>query len=221
MSSNPGSIGNIRKKFYETHEFISTAYHEAGHTIYGLLHHVKVESVSVFIDKKSKRIEGFTHYDDNPELANIKDPILLNDRLHTEIGLSYSGLVAEKRYFRMISGSDKFPMFLREGSSNDINSAAALFQKYNLIEAGRKRYNYKKKMMKLIDQELLENWDAISAVAHALFKKNKINYLELQEVLTKKTEHRKFWKEQFKSIDSFYENIEALDEKHLKYILSL
>src|SRR5678816_3676208 len=136
MANSSAGIGNIRKKFHETHELISTAYHEAGHTVYGLLHCIKIESVSVFEVKKSKRIEGFTHYDHPKDIAEIEDPVLFNERLHAEIGLSYAGLVAEKHHFKMISGSDRFPMFLREGSSCDINEAAALFQKYNLVEPG-------------------------------------------------------------------------------------
>lgn len=57
-----GSLKDIRKKFHFTHELISTAYHESGHTIYGLVKLLKIESVCVFENKKSKRIEGFTHY---------------------------------------------------------------------------------------------------------------------------------------------------------------
>ena len=221
MANNSSvSIGSIRKKCHETFELIATSYHEAGHTVYGLLHLIKIESVTVFSNKKSKRIEGFTHYDSAP-LTQFSDPELFNDRLHAEIGLSYSGLVAEKRYFKMISGSDKFPMFLREGSSNDTTSAAALFQKYNLVEAGKKRYNYKQRFIKSVDQELQEHWDAVTLIAHSLIKKKKIYFPELQEILTRKAEDKQFWKDQFKAINYFYDNAESLDEKDLKRILSL
>jgi len=220
VNNSSGSIGNIRKKCHETFELISTSYHEAGHTVYGLLHLIKIESVAVFENKKSKRIEGFAHYNDT-NLGQFSDPELFCERLHAEIGLSYSGLVAEKRHFKMISGSDKFPMFLREGSSNDTTSAAALFQKYNLVEAGKKRYNYKQKFIKHVDQELQEHWDAVTLVAHGLIKKKKIYYSELQEILTRKAEDRQFWKEKFKAINYVYENAENLDEKDLKRILSL
>jgi len=219
-SNNTGSIGNIRKKFHETHELISTAYHEAGHTVYGLLHCIKIESVAIFKDKKSKRIEGFTHYN-SLALSDIQDPELFNDRLHSEICLSYAGLIAEKHHFKAISGSDKFPMFLRDGSSSDITSAAALFQKYNLVEPGRKRYNYKQKLMKSIHQELKDHWDAITLVAHGLFKKKKIYYAELQQMLTRKTDDKQFWKENFRDINYLYDNAESLDEKDVKSILLL
>lgn len=219
-NNSSGSIENIRKKCHETFELISTSYHEAGHTVYGLLHLIKIESVTVFSNKKTKRIEGFTHYD-SASLSQFSDPDLFNERLHAEIGLSYSGLVAEKRYFKMVSGSEKFPMFLREGSSNDTTSAAALFQKYNLVEAGKKRYNYKQRFIKTVDQELQENWDAVTLIAHGLIKKKKIYFTELQEILTRKSEDRQFWKDQFKAINYFYDNADSLDEKDLKCILSL
>src|ERR1700722_19304428 len=102
------NINGIRKKFHETHELISTSYHEAGHTIYGLLHFMKIETVFVFEDKKSKKIIGFTHYN-TINLSTIKDPIVFDNRLYADIGLPYSGVVAETHYFKMISGSAKFP----------------------------------------------------------------------------------------------------------------
>lgn len=219
-SNNAGSIGNIRKKFHQTHELISTAYHEAGHTIYGLLHHMNMGSVLVFQDKKSKRIHGFTHYDP-PELSKIQDMELFNDRLHAEICLSYAGLVAEKRYFKIISGSDKFPMFLREGSGHDTEEARALFQRWALCKPGRERYNYKQKLIKQINQELIEHWEAVALVAHGLFQKKKIEFIELQNLLTKKSKNKQFWKEQFKVINYLYNNNEVLDEKEVKSILSV
>lgn len=219
-TNSTGSIGNIRKKFHQTHELISTSYHEAGHTVYGLLHMMDVGSVLVFEDKKSKRIHGFTHY--NPtDLANTQDISLFNDRLHAEICLSYAGLVAEKRHFKMISGSDKFPMFLREGSSHDTSEACALFQRWSLCKPGKERYNYKQRLIRQIDQELIEHWDAVSLVAHGLFKKKKLEFHELQSLLTKKAKDKRFWKEQFKTLNYLYKNNEGLDEKELKIKLSL
>ena len=113
-NNSTASIGNIRKKFHEIHELISTSYHEAGHTVYGLLSLMKIESVCVFADKKSKRIEGFTHYN-SPRLDFIQDNTLFGNRLYCEIGLSYAGLIAEKRHFKLISGSDKFPSVSKRG----------------------------------------------------------------------------------------------------------
>jgi ATP-dependent Zn protease len=220
MADNRGSIADIRKKFHQTHELISTSYHEAGHTVYGLLHFMKIQSVLVFEEKKSKRICGFTHYD-SPSIIEIKDPDLFNERLHSEICLSYAGLVAEKRHFKIMSGSDKFPMFLRDGSSTDINYASILFQKYNLMDSGKKRYHYKQSLMREIDVELQDNWDAVTLVAHSLFKKKKLYFHDLRSLLSKKSEHKEFWKKQCLAIGDFYQNAGTLDEKELKSILSL
>jgi hypothetical protein len=220
MANNSGSIEDIRKKFYEIHELASTSIHESGHVIYGLLHHVKIESVQVFENKKNKRVEGLTHYESR-NLPEINDIDLFNERLHTEICLSYAGLIAEQLQFKIITGSDKFPMFLKEGSSDDITSAADLFQKYNLVEAGRKRLNYKRKLFKLIKEELQNNWDAVTLVAHNLFKKKKLNHLDLQKLLTRKTKDKQFWRNKFKEINSIYHANKALDEKDILCIVDI
>ena len=219
-NSSVGSIHNIRKKFHETHELISTSYHEAGHTVYGLLHYMKIGPVAVFENKRTKRIEGFTHYN-SPETNNIKDPVLFYDLLNTEICISYAGLIAEKIHFKLISGSDKFPMFLRDGSSDDTTSAAALIQKHDLVPPGKKRYEYKKCLIKTVTNELEEHWDAVTIISHNLFKKKKLYFADLKNLLTKKTQHKEFWKEQFKAINQIYSNSNGLDENSIKIILSL
>lgn len=218
MASNTGSITDIRKKFHSLHDLISTSYHEAGHTIYGLLHGMNIESVQVFETKKTKRIDGFTHY--NPlELNKVQDLDLQFNRAEAEVGLCYAGLIAEKKLFKMISGLDKFPMFLKEGSSVDVAEAASIMDKYQLAEAGQKRYKYKKKILKKVDCDLQDHWDAVTIVAHALVRKKKLNYFELKTLLLKKVNDREFWREQFKIHDELCRNSEPLDEKEIKYIL--
>ena len=214
------SIGNIRKKFHEVHELISTSYHESGHAIYALLHLIKIQHVYVYENKRNKRIEGLAQYN-NTDLDQFTDIELFNERLHAEIGVYYAGIVAEKRLFVINSGYDKFPMFLRDGSSDDISRAAKLFQKYNLVEAGRKRYNYKRNIIKQVDKELQEHWDAVMLVAHALFKKKKLSYLDLQKLLTTKSKNKQFWKQQFKAINYLHENAAHLDQNDLKSMLGL
>ncbi len=198
-----GSIGDFRKKVTKTYEFISTSYHEAGHTIYGLLHLMKIESVMVFEDKKHRRINGFTHYH-SPHLDKIEDGKVLNDRISAEIGLSYAGLVAEKHQFALASGSDKFPLFLKDGSSDDTMGASAIIRKYNVAPPGRKRYEYKKKTIIKVRYELQEHWNAVTVIAHALFRRKQLTFSDLKDLLTKKTKNKKFWKEQFKTIASIY-----------------
>lgn len=192
------SISEIRKKFHKLHDLFYTAHHESSHVIYGLLHGLKIDSVAVFEEKKSKRIEGWTAY--KPfELSDIEDYTLFNDRIKSMICLFYAGFVGEKRFFKTVSGMDTLPLFLKEGSSNDFAEASLLIEKYNLAEPGRKRYNYKQKLMKQIDQELKEHWDAVSLIANQLIKKKKLNSLDLQALLIKKSNNKEFWKNKFKN----------------------
>jgi hypothetical protein len=220
MAKGNGSIGEIRKKVTKTHEFISTSYHEAGHTIYALLHAMKVSSVSVFENKKLKRVHGITYYDYPSEFESIQDPSLLNALVRADVGMSYAGLIAEKSLFKSISGSHKTPMFISDGSAEDNKGAREMIKKYNLAPPGPKRAAYKAKVMREVQHELHSNWDAVTIVAHALFRHRKLTYQDLQELLTKGSRNKKFWKEQFKRISYFYDNSEHLDENDLKSILS-
>lgn len=220
MAKGTGSIAEIRKKVTKTHEFISTSYHEAGHTIYALLHLMKVTSVSVFENKKLKRIHGITYYDYPTDFDEITDPDLLNTLLRAEVGISYAGLIAEKTLFRSISGCRQTPMFISDGSSEDNKSAREVIKKYNLAPPGPKRTAFKQKLMREVRNELHTHWDAVIAVSHALFKHRRLSFEDLRELLTKRSRNKKFWKEQFKKISYFYDNSKTLDEKDLKSILS-
>ncbi len=220
MANGTGSIAEIRKKVTKTHEFISTSYHEAGHTVYALLHLMKVSSVAVFENKKLKRIHGITYYDYPSDFDEIQDSDLLNTLVRAEVGISYAGLIAETSLFRSISGSRQTPTFISDGSSDDNKSAREVIKKYNLAPPGPKRTLYKQKLMREVQQELHDHWDAVMVVSHALFRHRRLSFNDLQELLTKKTHNKKFWKDQFKKINYFYDNSQSLDEKDLKIILS-
>ena len=197
------TIENIRKKYFEIHETLSTAYHECGHAVYGLLHFMMVEGIVLFEDKKTKRIFGYTDYS-SKILSSIESEELLNDRLHAEIGVLYAGLVVDKIFFKQISGSDKYPMFLKEGASNDISVASGLFIKYNLMMPGKERYRHKQKIIKNVKHDLLLYWDDVMLLSHAVFKKKKLNYSEIYNILCVKSNNKKFWKEQYKKINKLY-----------------
>ena len=219
MAKGTGSISEIRKKVTKTHEFISTSYHEAGHTIYALLHLMKVNKAIVFEDKKGKRIHGYTYYDSPNELDDIEDSELLGTLVRAEVGVSYAGLIAEKSLFKSISGSLQTPMFISDGSAEDNECARNVIKKFNLAPPGPRRSAYKQKLMREVQGELHTHWDAVTIVAHALFKRRKLNFEDLRLLLTKKSRNKKFWKEQFKKISYFYDNNDTLDEKYLKSIL--
>jgi hypothetical protein len=213
------SILDIRKDITYTHELISSSYHESSHTIYALLHFMMIHSVRVFPDKKTNRIEGFTHYD-SLSLDTIQNVELLKNRLQAEVGLSYAGLVGEKYQYKLHSGSDKFPSFLGDGSSKDLSEASETIKKYQLAPPGRQRYLYKKRMVRKTFKELKEHWEAVSVIAHALFKRKRLNFEDLKQLLTKKTENKEFWKKQFKNIAELYDN-STVDENKFITILEL
>lgn len=150
------------------------------------------------------------------------DPTLFNYWLTAEICCKYAGLSAEKFYFKTISGSDKFPMFLREGSSDDTLSAASLINQFDLAPPGKKRYVLKKNLIKETFKIIQMYWSDISLISHNLFKRKRLNFDDLKILLTKKSINKQFWKQQFQIISLIYDNNEAsLDDKKLKYILSI
>jgi len=218
VNNGAGSIEDIRKKVTYTHELISTAYHEAGHTIYGLLHCMKVNMVHIFENKKSKRVCGFTHFN-YPVASDVDDPELSQKLMKAEICLNYAGLAAEKYHFKNVSGSDRFPGYWKNGSSSDTMAAAALIKQYDLVPPGKKRHFFKNKLIKETEKQLQQHWDVVVIVSHALFRKKRLYFSDLKSLLTKKSANKEFWKEQFKRIDYIFKNGYDLDEKNLKFIL--
>ncbi len=214
-------ISDLRKKIAYTHGLISTAYHEAGHVVYGLLKGFKIDSVIIFENKNNKRIDGATYYSDPPFLENNTDFDIKQYFLREEVCLRYAGLVSEKCHFKKISGTDRFPLFLRDGSSDDTLFAASIIKTNNLAPPGKKRYALKKKLIKTTQNHIEEHWDAVTAVAHELFNKKKLSFDDLRSILIKNTDSKKFWKEQFNNISKIYEKSVSIDKNNIKYILSL
>lgn len=214
MSGKETVVSNIQKRSQD-YELISTAYHEAGHTIAGLLYFLKIPSVSVNYTAKS--VEGFTHYEVCDQ--TVQDNKIKNHLLMSEIYISYAGLVAEQIHYKDICGADKLPMILKEGSSPDILAAADLIAKNNLAAPGKKRHAFKKQIFKKLTIDLKEHWDAVKLIAHALYKRKKLYEEDLIEILTKKSKNKVFWKNRFKEIDLLVESGKTLDEKDIRFIL--
>jgi len=204
------------KKAAFMHNMISTSYHEAGHTVYGLLHFMKIECVRI-TKEESDFVDGSTNFNYFVEYEFIPNDIKMSV-IYGDIGLRYAGLTAEKYHFKTISGSDRFPMFLKNGSSEDMMEAARLIKLYDIVPSGKKRHVFKKKFINHVLYELQNNWDAVNLVAHGLFKKKKLHYEDLKELLTKKSGNKKFWREQFKAIDFIYKS-DTVDENKFRTIL--
>lgn len=210
-----GTIFDIRKKISSTHEMISTSYHESGHAVYSLIYGMRISSICMFENKKNNRIEGFCYYE-VPNIEKISDPNLILYLLNVEIGIKYAGLTAEKYFFKIISGSDKFPIFLRDGSSDDTLSAAAIIRQYNVAPPGKKRFDFKKKKINQVLADLTQYWDDVTLLAHALFSKKKLSFQDIKNLFLKKSPNKKFWKDKFKTISLIFEKNTDLDEKDLK-----
>ena len=194
------SNSEIKRKFTKVNDFIFTAHHEAGHTIYALLTYMWVNEVLIFENKKTKRVDGLCYLNPiiHPDL--IKDYELKNIIITYDICVSYAGLLAEKIFFQKASGCKKFPAHLKEGSSNDTSSASYVIRKYKLIPAGKQRIIYKKNLLKITSLKLEEHWDSVTLVAHQLFQKKKLSFSDLEKILSP----NKFWKLHFKKIKSLF-----------------
>lgn len=214
MPTKGASIGEIRKKVTKTYEQISTSYHEAGHAVFALLHLMKVTSVYIFEHKKYKRIHGYT-YNTIPLITSIEDPQVYYKLLENEVAFGYAGLIAEKHLFRLISGSNQIPLFIKNGSSDDIGAATKLITQYNLVPPGQKRYAFKRKVNRKVLRVLKEHWGAVSLIAYELFSHKRLSHQDLYDLLTTKSNNKKFWKRQFETISQIYDN-GPIDENLLR-----
>jgi hypothetical protein len=208
------------KKIAKQFELITTSFHEAGHAVFALLSKMNVPLVYVYHNKKTDRIEGTCHYE-IPEFRNIEDKSLFKKIVECEIGIKYAGLIAEKYHFQTLFGLDTFPLFLRNGSSEDTNSASKIIKNNKIVSAGKKRYEFKKKKNTQVLNILKNNWNDVTIIAHSLFKKKKLSFQDLKKILTNKSTNKIFWKAQFKTIEKLFNNLSRLDENKIKFILSL
>ena len=216
----PSSLSIFRRKVSKSYETISAAYHESGHAICSLLRHMKIESASIYEDKKIKQICGLTIF--YPYDLKKFNQHLANYFLISEIYINYAGLVVEKIFYKKISGSDKFPSFLKDGSSHDTREAAKLLKKLSFISPGRQRFLYKRKLTNQLSILLESYWSDIELIAHALIQKKKINFNQIKSLLLRKSNNKVFWRQRFKSINYVlrHEN-DPLDDQTVKIIINV
>ena len=208
----------LSKKIAKQFELIATSVHEAGHTIFALLCKMRVPSVKIFFNKKTKRVEGCCNYE-MPDYDIIKNKNLCKTLIEYEIGIKYAGLTAEKYHFKTLSGSDKFPLFLRDGSSDDTSAASLLIRQYKIVPVSKKIIEYKKKKINQISDILQEYWDDVILISHCLFSQKTLSFSTLKKVLTKKSKNKIFWKTQFKLIGRIFTKFGVVDEKYLRSII--
>lgn len=212
-----GSLSEIRKKLSYDHELIATCYHEAGHTIGGLLNFFLISSVGIEVsrDKRSNKDLGYTHFEAVLDMDFVKNKDLNYKLIIAEIYINYAGLAAEKIFYKDTCGTDKLPMVLKFGSYIDRNKVAELIKKYNLAPPGKKRHLFKKKLFNETQKSLELYWGDVKLVSHALFNKRTLYYSDLKEILIKKSKNRMFWKKHLKNIDTIFDSANVNDERFI------
>lgn len=213
------SAESIQKRALRSYELLTAAYHEAGHTVYGLLHFMQITSVAIHSNVHKDGEDGVTCFEVITDYVDDKNSELFKQLTKFEIGLYYSGFCAERIYFKNVAGVEKYPYFLRDGSADDVADAALLIRKNNLAPAGKKRYNFKQNMIKETITSLEQNWADVVIVSHALFQRRRLYYSDLKSLLLKKSPNKSFWKTQFKNIEYICNNKSTLDIKKLKTIV--
>jgi len=203
--------------FFLKHSFM--AHHEAGHCILSLLHFMRVNYTRIYQVEIGPEAE--TEYDSIFEYKEFNDPELFNYEVHSEISMLYAGSAAERILYKNISGSDVFPNILKEGSWEDNKKAYNLIINHINIKPGKERSLYKKNIIKETIKTLIDNWNDIELIAHALFKKKKLFYKDLKKILTTKSKNKDFWKDQLRSIDFIFKKQNKIAAHDLKVILGI
>lgn len=223
MTNDPGGdISSKTKKLSYNHEFIATCYHEAGHTISGLLNFMKIPTVSIEMHKKinaDPTTLGNTNYETPVYIEKVKDDELRTELVMCEIRINYAGLAAEKLLYKDLCGTDQLPMVLKHGSFEDRDNISNLIKLYNLAPPGRKRHLFKKRALSGATSQLNAYWSDVKLVSHELYKRRKLYYYDLALLLTTKSINKKFWKKKLKEINFLSLYGEKLDERELKNIL--
>lgn len=205
---------DAKKKQSYDYSLIAMAYHEAGHTIVALYNYLLVHSVSVMSVKREEGDTIFYIYSDR-----IDDKQLSKILLHMEVQVLYAGLIAEKKYYKDICGSSKFPMHLKIGSYLDTSLASSIIRKNKLANPGKETTLLKKRMQANAEAIIIEHWDSVKLIAHSLYKKKRLNFHQLKSLLTRKSNNNIFWKEKFKNI-IFIHNKKFPTEESVKAILN-
>jgi hypothetical protein len=178
-----------------------------------------VQSVGIDakMDRDAGKDLGYTHFMIAADFKYVEDVELRKSLLLREIYVNYAGLASEKLLYKDICGTYNIPMILKVGSYMDRDRCSELISTNNLAPPGRKRYAFKKKALQYSVDQLQESWSDVKLVAHILFRKKRLSFDQLKSILTKKSEHKEFWKEHFKIINKLYRYYHVMTDKDFKY----
>ena len=91
-------------------------------------------------------------------------------------------------------------------------------RKYKLSIPGKNTVLFKNKIRSDVEQVLLEQWDAVKVIAHALYQKKRLRFDEIRFLLTRRTINKDFWKDRFKKINLIYSNRSSATDSIIKQI---
>ena len=208
-------ISDQEKKYFEM-DAISRNWHEASHCVIALFNFFKVLHISVIPNEEQDGITNYLSSDGEYDNGGI---LKLFAKYETQV--YYAGYIGERIFYQDLSGSHKLPLYFKIGSSFDFDQASKLIRKYELAETGNPTTKFKKQTQAYVRKILIEHWDAVKLVSHALYQKKRLSYDDIKKLLRFKTssEHKKFWKKRFKQIDYLYKQETVLPENLLLSII--
>jgi hypothetical protein len=210
-------MSSSMKKQSIDYSLIAAAHHEAAHTIVALLNLIQVSDVAVKVDGSDAvgLTQFYMYKNSNTEDKELSEILILLD-----LQIAYAGLAGEKHYYRDICGSNNFPSNLKAGSSEDFSTAQKLIRTHNLAAPGKETSVLKKKLQSEVEQMLIAYWDDVKLVAYSLYKRRKLYYRDLKNLLCRApNENRTFWKSQFKLINIIHHDIKVPPEQEVKEAL--
>ncbi len=212
-------LKSTTRKLGQVLEITACCFHESGHVLYGLLAHMKITSVSITY---SDVVEGTTYYlrvDEYLPTDKIDDSLVLPFAMD-EVRMAYAGITAERLFYRDTCGSSKFPLVLKEGSSQDIKAASDTIKKANLAPPGKKRQELKRQVQQELAHTITEHWSDLKLIAHTLYKTKRLSFDDLKALLTKKSSRREYWKKQFREITMLFDETSSLDKAEIVAIMN-
>lgn len=208
MGAKSARPASVSLKLAQNFRMISVSYHEASHILIGLLHFILITEAVVI--KQKRNVEGHTYYEMmvNDDKYDQLDAKIKNYLIISEVMLKMAGLIGEKILHKQISGQNKFPIVLKIGTEPDTLEAAQLIKKYNLVEPGPKRSQFKAKLARKTMSLLKDHWEDVQLISYALYEKKKLNWDEIKALLLKKSPYKKFWKQQLKDITTLINKLD-------------
>ncbi len=208
---------NRGKKDYQK---ISTAYHEAAHSIFATLSFFKIDRVELKGNSPNTtkyEICGLTSF--YSPINYVSSKSLKKKFANSEIIVNYSGVVGETVLFAEISGLKEAPSHIKSSGQFDRENSKKIIKQFFTTNYSNIA-SFKKRKEKIIKSLLKIYWSDVKKIAALLLRRKKLSYKEIKGTLVGKSENKDFWKRRFECIDSiFHGDVLVVSESALKEIL--